>query len=83
MKALRGGLDLVIATPGRLIDHLNQGSIDLSQVQTLILDEADRMLDMGFVGDIELIISKCHSNRQTFFSRLLITRELKTSRRSI
>ena len=65
MKALRGGLDLVIATPGRLIDHLNQGSIDLSQVQTLILDEADRMLDMGFVGDIELIISKCHSNRQT------------------
>lgn len=65
MKALKDGLDLVIATPGRLIDHLNQGSIDLSQVQTLILDEADRMLDMGFVGDIELIISKCHSGRQT------------------
>ena len=46
----------MIATPGRLIDHLNQGSIDLSNVQTLILDEADRMLDMGFVRDIERII---------------------------
>ena len=65
MKALRGGLDIVIATPGRLLDHLNQGSIDLSQVQTLILDEADRMLDMGFVSDIELIISKCHPSHQT------------------
>ena len=65
LKALRSGLDLVIATPGRLIDHLNQGSIDLSNVQTLILDEADRMLDMGFVRDIERIISKCHGKRQT------------------
>ena len=65
MKAIRGGLDLLIATPGRLIDHVHQKSIDLSQVQTLILDEADRMLDMGFVGDIELIISKCHPKRQT------------------
>ncbi len=64
-KALRSGLDLVIATPGRLIDHLNQGSIDLSKVQTLILDEADRMLDMGFVGDIERVIAKCHEKRQT------------------
>jgi len=64
-KALRSGLDLVIATPGRLIDHLNQGSIDLSNVQTLILDEADRMLDMGFVGDIERVIAKCHEKRQT------------------
>ncbi|MDC3058697.1 DEAD/DEAH box helicase [Litorivicinus sp.] len=65
LKTLRSGLDLVIATPGRLIDHLNQGSIDLSNVQTLILDEADRMLDMGFVRDIERIISKCHGKRQT------------------
>ena len=64
-KALRSGLDLVIATPGRLIDHLNQGSIDLSNVQTLILDEADRMLDMGFVGDIERVIARCHEKRQT------------------
>jgi len=64
-KALRSGLDLVIATPGRLIDHLNQGSIDLSNVKTLILDEADRMLDMGFVGDIERVIARCHEKRQT------------------
>ncbi|HBX27201.1 MAG TPA: RNA helicase [Gammaproteobacteria bacterium] len=64
-KAIRSGLDLVVATPGRLIDHLNQGSIDLSKVQILILDEADRMLDMGFIRDIEFVISKCHEKRQT------------------
>ena len=64
-RAIKSGLDLVIATPGRLIDHLNQGSIDLSKVQTLILDEADRMLDMGFIRDIETVISKCHEKRQT------------------
>ena len=64
-RAIKSGLDLVIATPGRLIDHLNQGSIDLSRVQTLILDEADRMLDMGFIRDIETVISKCHEKRQT------------------
>ena len=64
-RTIKSGLDLVIATPGRLIDHLNQGSIDLSRVQTLILDEADRMLDMGFIRDIETVISKCHEKRQT------------------
>ena len=64
-RAIKSGLDLVIATSGRLIDHLNQGSIDLSKVQTLILDEADRMLDMGFIRDIETVISKCHEKRQT------------------
>ena len=78
MKALRGGLDLVIATPGRLIDHLNQGSIDLSNVQTLILDEADRMLDMGFVSDIELIISKCHPSHQTLLFSATYTKGIKT-----
>ena len=78
MKALRGGLDLVIATPGRLIDHLNQGSIDLSNVQTLILDEADRMLDMGFVSDIELIISKCHSSHQTLLFSATYNKGIKT-----
>ena len=78
MKALRGGLDLVIATPGRLIDHLNQGSIDRSNVQTLILDEADRMLDMGFISDIELIISKCHPNHQTLLFSATYNKGIKT-----
>ena len=55
----------MIATPGRLIDHLNQGSIDLSNVQTLILDEADRMLDMGFVRDIERDNFQVSWKRQT------------------
>jgi ATP-dependent RNA helicase RhlE len=69
---------LVIATPGRLIDHLNQGSIDLSNVQTLILDEADRMLDMGFVSDIELIISKCHPSHQTLLFSATYNKGIKT-----
>lgn len=76
-KALRSGVDLVIATPGRLIDHLNQGSIDLSNVQTLILDEADRMLDMGFVGDIERVIARCHETRQTLLFSATYSKGIK------
>ena len=77
-KALSSGLDLVIATPGRLLDHLDQGSINLSNVQTLILDEADRMLDMGFVGDIERIIAKCHEKRQTLLFSATYNKGIKT-----
>ncbi len=65
MKFLRGGVDIVAATPGRLIDHLNRGTIDLSSVEVLVLDEADRMLDMGFVNDIQKIINIIPKNRQT------------------
>ena len=52
------GLDILVATPGRLIDHLHQQTIDLSQLEVLVLDEADRMLDMGFVVDIKRIMAK-------------------------
>jgi ATP-dependent RNA helicase RhlE len=65
MQALRRGVDIVIATPGRLIDHMQQRSIDLSGVEVLILDEADRMLDMGFLPALKRILSAVPRQRQT------------------
>ncbi len=65
LKLLSQPVDVVIATPGRLIDHLERGRIDFSRLETLILDEADRMLDMGFIDDIEAIIAKTPATRQT------------------
>jgi len=64
IQRLSRGVDLVIATPGRLLDHLQQRTIDLSQIATLVLDEADRMLDMGFIHDIRRILSVLPKNRQ-------------------
>ena len=61
---LRRGVDIVIATPGRLLDHVEQRTIDLSQVEILVLDEADRMLDMGFIRDIRRILSLLPGRRQ-------------------
>ncbi|MFT7432929.1 MAG: superfamily II DNA/RNA helicase [Alphaproteobacteria bacterium] len=57
-KALKGSLDFVVATPGRLIDHLNSGKIDFSRIETIILDEADRMLDMGFLKPIQSVFAE-------------------------
>ena len=54
---LRGGVDILIATPGRLLDHAGQNTVDLSQVEILVLDEADRMLDMGFIHDIKKVLA--------------------------
>jgi superfamily II DNA/RNA helicase len=65
LKALRGPLDILIGTPGRLIDHMGSGKAMLGQVELLILDEADRMLDMGFIDDIHLIAKEMSSERQT------------------
>jgi superfamily II DNA/RNA helicase len=64
-KAMREGVDIIIATPGRLIAHLNSGAINLDYLQHLVLDEADRMLDMGFSDDIMRIISFLPKKRQT------------------
>ncbi|RAO75404.1 DEAD/DEAH box helicase [Dyella jiangningensis] len=65
MQALRRGVDIVIATPGRLIDHMQQRSIDLSGVEVLVLDEADRMLDMGFLPALKRILAALPRQRQT------------------
>ena len=65
--ALREGLDVVVATPGRLEDHLQQGTIKLGDIEVLILDEVDRMLDVGFLPPMKRIIAKCPKDRQTLF----------------
>lgn len=64
-RLLRKPLDLLVATPGRLLDHMKQGRVDFSRIELLILDEADRMLDMGFIEDVEYIASKSPKTRQT------------------
>jgi ATP-dependent RNA helicase RhlE len=65
IKKLRSGVDIVVACPGRLLDHINQLTINLSNLEALVLDEADRMLDMGFLPDIKKIIRHIPSSRQT------------------
>ncbi|HLS81871.1 MAG TPA: DEAD/DEAH box helicase [Steroidobacter sp.] len=64
IEALRRGVDVLVATPGRLLDHLQQRTVDLSRVGILVLDEADRMLDMGFIADIRRVIKHLPSRRQ-------------------
>jgi ATP-dependent RNA helicase DeaD len=65
ITALKRGVHIVVGTPGRIIDHLKRGTLRLSAVKIVILDEADRMLDMGFIDDIEYILSRTPRNRQT------------------
>lgn len=77
IKKLHGGIHIVIGTPGRLLDHLRRGSIGLKKVKMLVLDEADEMLDMGFVKDVEDIISETSPNRQTMLFSATITRSTR------
>ncbi len=64
LQALRRGVQVVVGTPGRVIDHLTRGSLDLSKLRTLVLDEADEMLRMGFVDDVEAVVQKCPPDRR-------------------
>ncbi len=74
---LRRGVDIVVATPGRLLDHLNQRTVDLSKLEVLILDEADRMLDMGFIRDIRKIMALLPKQRQTLLFSATFSDEIK------
>ena len=67
VKALQGGLDVLVATPGRLLDHISQGNLRLDGVSAVVLDEADHMLDLGFLVPIRKIFAKLPKTRQTLF----------------
>jgi len=76
LKDMEKGIDIVVGTPGRLLDHLSRGSLDLSSIEYLVLDEADRMLDMGFIDDIMEIISKLPKERRTFLFSATMPKEI-------
>jgi ATP-dependent RNA helicase RhlE len=77
-RALRAGPGIVVATPGRLLDHAGQGTIDLSHVEVLILDEADRMLDMGFIRDIRRIIELLPHERQNLMFSATFSNDIRS-----
>ena len=76
-KALRAGVDIVVATPGRLLDHVSQRNVDLSGVEIFILDEADRMLDMGFIPDIRKIVAMLPKQKQTLMFSATFSDEIR------
>ncbi len=75
--ALRRGVDILVATPGRLLDHVQQRTVDLSRVEIFVLDEADRMLDMGFIRDIRRILAILPTKRQNLLFSATFTEEIK------
>lgn len=74
---LQAGVDLLIATPGRLLDHMNRGNLTLADLQVLVLDEADRMLDMGFLPDVRRILAVVPDRRQTLLFSATMPREIE------
>ncbi len=77
VRALRHGAEVVVATPGRLLDHVRQRTIDLSRVEILVLDEADRMLDMGFIHDIKKILHELPTERQSLLFSATFTPHIR------
>ena len=77
VRALRQGIDILVATPGRLLDLMNQGYVHLDRVEVLILDEADQMLDMGFIHDLRRIVSRVPSKRQTLLFSATMPPEIR------
>jgi ATP-dependent RNA helicase RhlE len=77
IDGLRRGTDILVATPGRLLDHAQQGTVDLTQVQILVLDEADRMLDMGFIADIRRVIKLLPRQRQNLLFSATYTDDIR------
>ncbi len=78
LKMLRRGVDIVVATPGRLLDHLQRKTVDLSHIEVAVLDEADRMLDMGFIHDVMKIIALLPVERQTLLFSATLSPEINT-----
>ncbi|MEK8088789.1 DEAD/DEAH box helicase [Thermithiobacillus plumbiphilus] len=78
ITALRGRIDILVATPGRLLDHLAQKTLDLSHIEILVLDEADRMLDMGFIRDIRRVLAVLPKKRQNLLFSATFSEEIKT-----
>ena len=78
VRQIQKGIDILVATPGRLLDHHQQGNIDLSKVEILVLDEADRMLDMGFIHDIKRILKVLPKQRQNLLFSATFSDEIKT-----
>jgi ATP-dependent RNA helicase RhlE len=77
IEALRRGVDVLVATPGRLLDHHQQGTLDLSQVEYFVLDEADRMLDMGFIHDIRRVLNVLPPKKQSLLFSATFSDEIK------
>ena len=82
-NALKNGMDILVATPGRLLDLMDQGFVSLQHIQFFVLDEADRMLDMGFIHDVKKVIAKLPSVRQTLFFSATMPPEIKKLAASI
>lgn len=83
-RALRDGVDIVIATPGRLLDHMGRGHVETAKLEVLVLDEADRMLDMGFSRDVHRILDSLPSQRQTLFFSATISEDVdRLARRAL
>jgi ATP-dependent RNA helicase RhlE len=76
LKLLRRGVDIIVATPGRLLDHMERGTIQLSKIEVLVLDEADRMLDMGFINEVRKILAKVPRERQTLLFSATLSSEI-------
>ncbi|MCD4831039.1 MAG: DEAD/DEAH box helicase [Anaerohalosphaeraceae bacterium] len=76
-KKLRQGIDIIAATPGRLMDHMQRGNINFKSIEVLVLDEADRMFDMGFINDVRKIVSAIPKKRQTMLFSATMSKEVK------
>ena len=77
ISALRNGVDIVVATPGRLMDHMNRGTIKFGCIEVLVIDEADRLFDMGFINDIRKIVAELPIRRQTMLFSATMSKEVK------
>ena len=83
LEALRRGVDIVVATPGRLMDHMQRGTIDFAHLEVLVLDEADRMLDMGFINDVRRIVAALPRERQTMLFSATLSPEVRAISRGM